>query len=50
MVDSGVVYSFSWENKYYLVNYTLEENAELLGRLQAAAFSNSRLPHPLVLG
>jgi hypothetical protein len=33
MVDSGAVDGTTGENKFYVDNFTLEENAELLGRL-----------------
>ena len=35
MVDNGAVDGFSGENKYFVDNCTLEENAALLGRLHA---------------
>ncbi len=33
MVDTGAVDGTSGESKYYVDNFTLEENAALLGRL-----------------
>ena len=35
MVETGAVDGFSGENKYYVDNCTLEENAALLGSLHA---------------
>ena len=34
MVDAGAVYGTTGENKYYVDNFTLEQNAAVLRRLR----------------